>query len=627
MYSSFLTLGRGEQLFQTKAVDGNSGLYFEDIGKIFFYNVEWKIVSNVNLTRYRIELNHFQQRVQIIKDHCDELKLIEMERNASIRSNEGCGPIVNRLGKLMADIEENDSNWFGRDTRIKRNIASELVLDDWPEDYSVFSEEFRNMSAHASLTSTSSEKRTSYISSTMNSYGKLSQENVMAVTDYADYISVVHNTLAAAKNGSMSAVRLYQLRTTIQDYISQQLLLLTTFSSQQKQYLNIMSLVGKKNAHLPTILSSDTLLSELYNIRNIVGEEGLDFPQKITSKNVQFLFQLSSPEISLFDDQIFLTFRLPLISKLSSNRFTLFKVTSSLYNVKDNLYSFVVPNHDFVAIDDSKEHYTSLTVDDLNMCSQISNITSIICKQTLLMSTLTSSECEISVLHKRLIGGIESIDCNRRYVRNNAEIFVKVLKPNSWLVTMPNRTKVRYMCEGKPTQELFIHFNGLLTIDSNCKFATDHVVLTGHNTYARSSIHEHLSHNFSEIFEMQLNLADRILSNDKFIPNNVPQVINFDDSQKLLRISYSVRVIDSELELTRLSMELALESEREFLWNISLTAALCSAIITVLLFGLSQCNYDRIILELLIVKTGITDTDVKRAKQKIYGRPSAPSHA
>lgn len=417
--------------------------------------MEWKIVSNVNLTRYRIELNHFQHSVHIITKHCDELKLIEMERNASIKSNEGCGHTVNRLGKLMADIEENDSDWFGKDSRMKRRIGSELVLDDWSEDYSAFLEEFRNMSARGSKTSTSSEIRTSYISSKMNSVGKLFQENVIAVTDYANYISVVDNALAAAKNGSISAVRLYQVRTTIQDYISQQMLLLATFSSQQEQYLNILSPVGKKNAQIPTILSSDTLLTELNNIRNIVGDEGLDFPQKITSKNVQFLFQRSSPEISLLDDQIFLTFRFPLISKLSSNRFTLFKVTSSLYNVKDNLYSFVVPNHDFIAIDHNKEHYTSLTVDDLNMCRQISNMTSIICKQTVLMSTLTSSECEISLLNKRLYGGIESSDCNVRYVRNNAEIFVKVFKPNSWLVTLPDSTRVRYMCDGKPTQELF----------------------------------------------------------------------------------------------------------------------------------------------------------------------------
>lgn len=521
---------------------------------MFFYNEEWKIVANINLTKYRTELNNVQNIVSVIISNCEELKLIEMEKNASTKGNEGCGPILYRLNILMADIDENHSNWFGKDTRVKRNIVSELVLDDWPADHFSFVKEFKNMSARGRETSTVPDKETSYISSTFNSFGESTETNQVSINDYvANQLSFVHNTLVAARNGSVNVVRLFQLRTTIQDIISYQMLILTTFTSKQKQFLSIMPLVGEKNAQIPNVLPSDTVLSELLNIRNIVSEKGLDFPTKLTNANVHFLFQLSSPEISLFNDQIFVTFKVPLISKLSGNHFTLIKVTSSLHHLKDNLYSFVIPNHDFIAIDAHKEHYSTLTAEDLSNCHQISNGTSIICKQSTVMSTMTASECEISLLRKQVYPVEDAINCKVRYIRSNAEIFIKVLKPNSWLVTMPKSTKVRHMCDGKATEEFFDQINGLLTIGSNCKFATDNVVITGHNTLAKSSIYEHLTGISSEKLAHQMQMTNRILIDNNFASNNIPQVINFGEHEKLFRMSFGLIDVNMSFELTNLS--------------------------------------------------------------------------
>lgn len=537
--SSFLTFAQGEQ-FTTKSVDVSSGLYFEETGRMSFYNHEWKIVTNINLTKYRTELNNIQDIVTVITSNCEELKQIEMEKNASVKGNEGCGPVLYRLSILMADIEENDSNWFGKDTRVKRNVIAELVLGDWPEDPVIFSREFSNMVARGIKTRTSPVKETSYISSTLNTAGILYEKNQMAINEYVSgQLSSVQNTLVAARNGSVNVVRLYQLRTTIQDIISYQMLILTTFASKQKQFLSMMPLVGKKNAQIPNILQSDVLMNELNNIRDIVSERGLDFPMKLTTENVQFLIQLASPEISLYNNnQIFVTFQVPLISKLSGNYFTLFKITSALHHLSHNLYSFVDPIHDFIAIDAHKEHYTILTVEDLNGCRQISNVTSIICaRNSPVMSTMTASECEISLIQQRP----SAAACNDRYIRNNAEIFIKVLKPNTWLVTMPKITKVRYMCEGETTQEFLIQINGLLTIGSNCKFATDNVVITGHNTFPKSTIHEHQRGISSTKLEAQLKISNTILTDDRFTSNDISQVINFGENEKLFQISYSTK--------------------------------------------------------------------------------------
>lgn len=625
-YSSFLTLVHGE-IFSTKDVDTSSGLYFEETGKMFFYDREWKIVSNINLTKYRTELNNIQSTVSVIVRNCEEL--IEMEKNASTNgsSNEGCGPILYRLNILMADIEESDSNWFGKDTRVKRNIVTELLLDNWPDDHSSFVNEFRNMAASGSKMSTSPVKETSYISSTLNSVGKSSEINQMLINEkVATQLTSVHNSLVAARNGSVNVLRLFHLRTTIQEIISNQMLVLTIFTSKQKQYLSFMPLVGKKNVQIHNILPSGVLISELNHVRNLVSEKGLDFPMTLTAENVQFLMRLSSPEISLFNDEIFVTFQIPLISKLFGNHFTLFKVTSALGSyLSHNYYTFVVPNHDFLAIDAHKEHYTTLTVEDLNNCHQISNLTSIICKQTSpVMLTSTATDCEISVLHKREIPST----CNERYFRSNAEIFIKVLRPNSWLVTMPKVTKVRYMCEGETTQEFNVQINGLLTIGSKCKFATDNVVLTGHNTFPKSSIHEHPRG--KSIKKESLTLK-KLWIDDQ---NNIPQVIDFSENERLLRISYSINDLTTKRQVKNVSDDLnrAKYEFAEFMrkWHILLP-------LFILMIGLLFTIHILFIACILSMKDlkgkinqskttlKLSQTDVKSSNSTQPSAPSAPS--
>lgn len=516
---------------------------------MFLYDNEWKIVSNVNLTKYHTELHNIQNIVNTIVTNCEELKQIEMVNKVSIKGKEGCGHTLYQLNILMADIEENDSNWFGKDkSRTKRHILSDLVSDDWPNNYALLFEEFTNMSALGSETITSPDRETSYIMSSVNSFG--TSDDRLAINEYVvNGESVVHNTLVAARNGSVNAVELFQLKTLIQDIISYQTLILTTFAKKQKQYLSILPLVGLKNVQISSVvLSSDTVTSELNNIRNIVIEKGLGLPMKVTYENVYLLLQILSPEIVLYRDQIFVTFKLPLISKIPGNYYSLFKVTSSLTNVGQNVYGYVAPNHEFIAIDAHKERYITLTVDDLNNCRQMKNA-SMICKQNLPpMQISTSSECEINVLLKRSAQLEHLLSCSKRYIRNNSPILIKVIKPNSWLITMPQAATVRYMCEGRHTQESFVQINGLLTIGNNCKFSTGNVAVTGHNTLLKSSIREHQP-NFSEEWLGRSDDAiNKILKHSEFVSHNASHVISFGESEKLFRISYTNEDIVAKLK-------------------------------------------------------------------------------
>lgn len=106
---------------------------------------------------------------------------------------------------------------------------------------------------------------------------------------------------------------------------------------------------------------------------------------------------------------------------------------------------------------------------------------------------MSSNECEINLLQKRKLNG--HLTCDTQYIRNNVGIFIKVLKPNSWLVSFPKPTKVRYICDGKHTQESSVQTSKtmLLSINHDCKFATDTMLVTGNNNviFPTSKIYEH----------------------------------------------------------------------------------------------------------------------------------------
>lgn len=543
-----MTLANGEK-FQINEVDSSSGLYFEECGKLMFYSHEWKFVANVNLTEYFVELNTIKGIVNVIMNHCDELKRIEMEKNPSTRNSEGCGIALHKLGIVMTEIEENDKRWFGKGTHAERMVMSDLAVEDWPNNaHNLFTEKFQNMSAFGRQTWTSPEEETSFIMSAMNSVTKPIESHRALINDYVtSQLSIVHNTLVDARNGSASAVRLFQLKSTVQDVISYQMVVLASFASKQKQYFNVASLVGMKNAQIASTLSSDVLMNELNNIRYIVSETGYGFPFKVTTENVHFMLRLSSPEVTLFKDQIFITFKLPLILKGSQNRFTIFKVTTSLYKLTENIYSFIIPNHEFIAVDAYNDKYVPMSIEQYTSCRRMSNETFMICKQnSMAVSTVASSECEVNVLLMQHDPFNVPNKCNRRYLRTDSEVFTKVMKPNSWLITMPKSMKVRYMCEGKPTQEYFVQLNGLLTIESNCELSTDNSVITG-KTPSKTLIVEHRYTNFSRNLARDVTISNGILKYQLLDTTEFVEVIGFGEKEKFYRSSGVAKFIETKV--------------------------------------------------------------------------------
>lgn len=213
-YFRFLTFGQGER-FSTKKINESTGLYIENAGKISFYQDEWKIILNVNLTKHKAEFAYNKNVVELIMNKCEELKLIEI----GDVTNEGCGSTAHQL-RTLTDII-NDNNWFTKDIRFRRNIFSDLLLNDCLKDKHSFEKEFEKMSALGNKTITVHARQISFISS----------HNHTPTTDYMEnQLSYIGSTLSAAKNSSFNTTQLLQLRISIQELISYEIAVLTSFA-------------------------------------------------------------------------------------------------------------------------------------------------------------------------------------------------------------------------------------------------------------------------------------------------------------------------------------------------------------------------------------------------------------
>jgi len=51
------------------SIDSSTGLYFDEMGQIFFYPTQWKFVRYVNLKPQMLR-KHFKARQLLIVNHC-----------------------------------------------------------------------------------------------------------------------------------------------------------------------------------------------------------------------------------------------------------------------------------------------------------------------------------------------------------------------------------------------------------------------------------------------------------------------------------------------------------------------------------------------------------------------------
>lgn len=359
------------------------GAFVEEIAELRLFNTEWKVVTQIDLNFFSLELQNIKKVTIHLQKKC---RLFNQFLNSTIDTDNWyqfhCTIPQANMDILMREIDENSHLWFidhnESHSRPKRSVFSVLggvllgaagfgfLSDNIAEFYM---EEFQKLHQMNKKQNIYNQKQTILIESifhqldsTENKIYNMTQQINNAFTEMESYV------LNAKKefHTSNKHIHLLPIQADIITLMDNFILLMMRFLFKQKQFLEAVA-IPHKNPSNPNLIPPQTLYNALDEPKNSISDKGLELPIPLSRNTLSQFYKLATSETAIINNTILITFSFPL---LSANHYTLFKTTSLPYRVKDNLFAYIIPNHEYVALDHFKEKYVAITENEIGQCFQ-----------------------------------------------------------------------------------------------------------------------------------------------------------------------------------------------------------------------------------------------------------------
>lgn len=528
--------------YEYRELRSDLGLYFEEIAEIRFYHEEWRLATYINLTCYEEEYSNLQQMVSSVEQLCHHLST----DNSSIHHSDifnvtkDCGPITEEINVIMTEIEEFNSRWFynkkkigSREKRGLLNIIGEVskalfgTLSE--SDAEEYLKEFENLKKSGALRDQILKKQTSIIQSSVNliqaTTEQLEEKNRQLKSQLD---SIEYHIEQISKQSLYHGIA---AKFKLQDMISFVTLLIISFQTKQKQFLQAIA-IGEKGANNPILIPPQSFMEELSTIRTAIFARDLDLPLEVNRDSITTFYQLATPQVRIVNNQLIISFSIPLVTTIDYN---IYKITSVPSRIQDNFFNFIVPSHEFVAVDKYKNHYVSMTHDEMDNCHHIGG-NKLVCKQTSpIMTSHNTAFCEIKLLKNE-----NSLsNCDVRISNLTKEIWIKLRQSNTWIYTLPIEETVHISC-GKEVFNQKVIGTGILSISPGCEIKTEHILIKGFRT-SETIIYKNIIPSVKNTFNFK-NTVQEFLKLEKFTMKSIvhPNIINFGQKEKLQAISMSL---------------------------------------------------------------------------------------
>lgn len=515
--------------YDIEQLDSNTGLYIEEMGKIRTYHTEWHLITSIDLNMYHEDYFHLQNLIKQLRTKCSTT-FAQIQRSCSIQ--------VEHLEMVLSEINEYDTKWFmnSTSTRSKRALINMIgsalktlfgVLSD--DDAQLYAEKFEELEYRHLLHLQITEEQTTFIKSAINQINEsFSLQN--------DRIQRIINDLYS-KNLDEP-----RLRGFLNEYVQYVFMSLYAFQNKQKLLIEAISL-GQSEPSNPLLLPPKIFYKELRNILTSISARNLDLPMQLNPSALAMFYHISTAEAAFANGHLIISFKLPLVN---TEEYSLFKSTSLPYRVKDNVFSFIVPHHEYVALDRFKDRVIAITHEELMNCQQISN-NNLICKRTFpVLYTLKTHICEVIVLRENYISDI----CNVRVSNLTSEMWIQMKQPNSFIYVLPQKQPIIFAC-GNITHSHMLSGTGVIRIQPNCEIKSDTLILNGFEIIT-STLYHHINSSIIHNIYLENLLNDTIPIGKLDIPLiDYPNIINNGEYQELERISKSLK----ELRIRQLNMK------------------------------------------------------------------------
>lgn len=541
--------------FEQYEIDSSLGLFFEELSSLQLYHSEWTFVTHVNLSYFTAETEHLEQTVQKIQQFCDKIR---DEFILPIPSSY-CDHTVPLLQNSLEEIKEYSTKWFMnyefqnepryenefRGVRRRKRgflgaITKQLFGTLSEDEGSFYMEQINALKAENFNHLLLAEKQTTLFKESLKVLNNTMHSQNMqnsALQKYFDDLSfVLKNATVEATLAQVSGVLVGKL-SELMHYTSS---IITSFREKQRYFFEAITTKSKSFQLIPPRM----FLSELERVSLRVARDGLFLPMALTGENLAKFYQITTTEGRIVDNNLVVRFSIPLVE---NKKFTLYKATSApRRNDTSDEFNFIVPQNKYIGVDNYKENFVTLTLEELKNCHRIAN-NNLVCKQTFPVLTANNNiGCEINLLRDTKM----TSTCDFRTETLIEEIWTQLQSPNTYLYTLPKEQTVVVTCPTSRTT-ITLQETGVISVAYRCRIKTDRMEIV-----AFQSIESKLFRNFTGAPRYRLNVTTEIGKAKRKSPQ-IPILklilTNAEDIEKVLQMNGDLDELEIQNAISKAS--------------------------------------------------------------------------
>ena len=459
-------------------IESQTGLYFDELGQIFFYPTQWKVVSYVNLKPTMLMWKQVETHQSQIVSHCRTVSNAIWYALTDCRAST---PYIKSKVRYVDQLKDIVVEYLTpQPRRVKRDI---LNLGG---DILKF--------LFGTLTQSDAKKYTEHIKTLedeQQSFLQITQEQMVVLKSAITSFSITMQKVR--RNERLLNENLQRLSKLVVDEINQ---MHTQIDSVMMINENIQQIERgiSECQHTFEILvdaflhaQEGVIQPQLITVTKVKGimkreslPDGLDFPSFPSLE----LSKLVTPVIYSQNSYLVYILQIPV---LQSTPYQLYKLQPFPIQQQEKVFAYIEVAKELIFTDTVRQKYGKLRCSELQACF-MPNELSCVCKENVQIVTyIPNVDCESTLIHPSTMA-IPSKVCEQRILTPEHTYWIPLHLSNEWLFTAPTTELFTVLC-GTEKFQLTLRNRGKVYLPPRCKGYSTHTTL-----YALST----LTHNNSQ---------------------------------------------------------------------------------------------------------------------------------
>jgi Baculovirus F protein len=467
----------------------NSTAVYEPLTTLLPVVSEWRLWTHVDLREFYTEYKTIQTAVDDFERLCalgSPGKVSEncQSRTEILKVRKGEILTINTYLKsaLMTSKSRKRRALIGVVGQLSRQLFGTLTEDD----AKFFDEQILKLERNEVNMSSTINQQISFL----NNLYKLNNDSGNSVTSQ---IRTFQKKIARF-DGDLNQIAVHGNETAIAERLNELFIMgvysISAYHARQEMLYSI--LIDPGHSLSPTLINPVYLMKELKAVISKLPP-GLALPFEVNPSNVFKFYHIFSVQVATRNERIVFDIRVPLVA---TETFDLYKITAVPRHVDGDSYAVAELEGEYLAMSSDMENFFLPTKHDLAKCQRLEKL--LLCKSGEKTHKTAEGFCVIQLLGPHGKTGV----CREKFVKIYNELWVPLVKSNTWLYVAPKSTRLVIHC--KTTAVNYLRGVGTLELDDDCFARTDRTTLTAYR-----SIEETSNLTFSVLLE-KFNLTENL---------------------------------------------------------------------------------------------------------------------